>query len=141
VLYCRMKRWSEARDLFERFAATDFQPGGDRGAAAMSIFCNALLADVCADLADRRRAKILYDRLPPSSSEHATNGCVHYGSVSHHLGRLASTLGRIAEAKADFETALEHHRRLGARTWIARTQYYYAKMLLSLDDERDQEAG
>jgi tetratricopeptide (TPR) repeat protein len=57
------------------------------------------------------------------------NSCV--GSVSRQLGLLAAVMLRWEEAERHFEDALEMHARLGARPFLARTRYEYARMLLA----------
>jgi hypothetical protein len=49
--------------------------------------------------------------------------------VSRYLGGLCSTLSRH-EAAAHFEYALELDARMGARPWLAHSQYDCARMLL-----------
>jgi tetratricopeptide (TPR) repeat protein len=59
------------------------------------------------------------------------------GSVARHLGLLAETLGRRDDAERHFEDALELNERIGARSWLARTQLDYAGMLLARDGQGD----
>jgi hypothetical protein len=56
-------------------------------------------------------------------------GCL--GPVSFPLGLLATTLRRWDEAQAHFEGALRQNIRLGARPFVAQTQYEYARMLIA----------
>jgi tetratricopeptide (TPR) repeat protein len=90
------------------------------------------LAEVCASLGDRRRAEVLYRLLSPYkgyavvASEWA---CV--GAASRFLGQLSATMGQWQEAEEHFEEALEMNTRMGARPWLAHTQYQYASMLLA----------
>ena len=44
---------------------------------------------------------------------------------------LAATLGEWERAEEHFERALELNRRMGARTWLAHTEYQYARTLLA----------
>ena len=60
----------------------------------------------------------------------------HWGSVGHHLGRLAGVLGRWEEAAEHFEAGLDGERRLGARVSEAASQVAYARMLLARGDDR-----
>jgi len=51
------------------------------------------------------------------------------GSVSRYLGGLAALSGQAAVAETHFQTAIAHHRRLGARPLLARTLHEYAQLL------------
>ena len=51
------------------------------------------------------------------------------GCASHHLGLLAATLGRFADAERHFEIALRKQGAMRTRPMQARTQYAYARML------------
>ena len=57
-------------------------------------------------------------------------GLGYFGAVAHHLGVLAATAGRFADAERHFIAALELDSRMGARAWIACTQCELATMLL-----------
>ena len=128
----------EARHEFDAIAAQDFAQIPKNYAWPGSI---SLLAEVCAILGDTRRAALLYELLLPYARHHVlvgrTSACS--GSFSSYLGLLAATLGRWDEATHHFADALNMNTRLGARPWIARTQYHYAAMLLSRGQPRDRE--
>jgi predicted ATPase len=51
------------------------------------------------------------------------------GSASFYLGLLATVTFRWAEAADHFQAAIGAHDRLGARSFLARTRYEYARML------------
>ena len=91
----------------------------------------AVLATVCCDLGDSRWAAGLFDRIGPYANQVASHPGVWFGSFSHHLGRLATTLDLLPEADAHFATAAATHERLGATTWLARTRLEWARMLLT----------
>jgi tetratricopeptide (TPR) repeat protein len=101
----------------------------------------ALLADVCHALAEVRGALTLYDLLLPYARQNIVVGdataCI--GSVSRYLGLLATTLARWDDAEDHFAEALAMNTRLGARPFLARTQYEYAAVLLARHQPRDQE--
>ncbi len=61
------------------------------------------------------------------------------GSVSRNLGLLATTLGRWEEALQHFEDALAMNRHMGAKPFVARTQYEYAYLLLTRAQPGDRE--
>ena len=81
----------------------------------------AVLATVCCRLGDADGAARLYDLLAPYANQVASHPGIWFGSYEHHLGLLATTLGRLPEADAHFARAAEIHQRLGATTWLART--------------------
>jgi hypothetical protein len=51
------------------------------------------------------------------------------GSVDRHLGMLAGVLGRWAEAEAHFDAALVVDTGMRSPPLLARTWYWYARML------------
>jgi hypothetical protein len=94
----------------------------------------ALLAEACAFLSDRSHAVMLYDLLLPYATHNVVIGgdavgC--FGAVTRLLGLLATTLRQWKPAAQHFEAALHMHQRMGARPFIARTQYAYAAMLVA----------
>jgi len=100
----------------------------------------ALLSLVCADLRDGRRAAMLYALLLPYPTwtvQANPARCVCFGSVSHYLGLLATTLERWDDAAQHFEAALVLHARLRARPFVAHTQREYATMLLRRAERGD----
>lgn len=60
-------------------------------------------------------------------------------SVAHHLGLLATTLGRYEEAESRFGEAMAIHERIGAPHWLARTRLEWARMLLARRQPGDVE--
>ena len=94
----------------------------------------SLLAEVCAFLSDIPHAVTLYDLLLPYATHTVVIGgdavgC--QGAVARLLGLLATTLRRWEPAVQHFEAALSMHQRMGARPFVARTQYAYAAMLVA----------
>jgi hypothetical protein len=55
----------------------------------------------------------------------------YQGAVARLLGLLATTLRRWEPAVQHFEAALSMQQRMGARPFVARTQYAYAAMLVA----------
>jgi tetratricopeptide (TPR) repeat protein len=131
TMYCDLGQAEAARSEFVRLAAQDFRDLPYTNSWLMSI---ALLAEVCAFLSDRSHAVTLYDLLLPYATHNAVIGgdavgC--YGAVARLLGLLATTLQRWEPAVQHFEAALRMHQRMGARPFVARTQYAYAAMLVA----------
>src|SRR5213078_2427889 len=76
----------------------------------------SLLSAVAAELNDRTSAAQLYELLMPYAGRVGifAAGLACWGSVSYHLGLLASTLGRVADAIRHYEDAATVHERMGA---------------------------
>jgi tetratricopeptide (TPR) repeat protein len=129
-LYSELGHEAEARAEFEHLAVNDFAdlPGDNSWLIGVT-----LLSEVCAFLADSRRAATLYKLLLPYAGRNVVVGdaAACNGSVSRNLGLLATTMARWEEAAQHFADALEMNARMGARPLVARTQYEYATMLLT----------
>src|SRR5947207_949811 len=94
-----------------------------------------LLSPVAAEPYDRTSAAQLYELLMPYAGRVGifAAGLACWGSVSYHLGLLASTLGRVADAIRHYEDAATVHERMGARPFLAWTQLAHARLLLTRD--------
>ena len=55
----------------------------------------------------------------------------YYGAADRYLGMLAGTLGEWELAEEHFEQALAANLAMEAKTWLAHTNYEYARMLLA----------
>jgi DNA-binding CsgD family transcriptional regulator/tetratricopeptide (TPR) repeat protein len=100
----------------------------------------AHLAEAAVLVGDRDCESKLYDLLLPYAHLNTTVGGAFMctGSVSHYLGIVAASLERWSDAERHFEDALAMNQRIGARPFVARTQYAYADMLIkrrALDDQ------
>jgi class 3 adenylate cyclase/tetratricopeptide (TPR) repeat protein len=82
-------------------------------------------------LADAALALPLYNLLLPYRDVITGVFLGWSGSASHHLGMLATVLGRFDEAEQHFAAAEATHARIGAPTWLARTRLECARMLLT----------
>src|SRR5881409_1593069 len=124
-------RKAEARLELSALAKEGFPLPHD-GAWVVSM---GLLSAVAAELNDRASAEKLYDLLVPYAGRVgiAAAGLACSGSVSYHLGLLASTLGRVADAIRHYEDAATVHERMGARPFLAWTQLAHARLLLTRD--------
>src|SRR5689334_9082108 len=91
------------------------------------------LTDACAALGDTTVAELVYAELAQLSGANVMIGhlVVCYGAADRYLGMLAATLGEWSRAEEDFERAIELNRRMGFNTWLAHTNYEYARMLLA----------
>ena len=61
----------------------------------------------------------------------------YLGAVDHHLGTLSSVLGRYDEAVPHLEAALERHRVISARPWVALSAAWLANALVERDEPGD----
>jgi class 3 adenylate cyclase/tetratricopeptide (TPR) repeat protein len=138
VIYAELGHLTEAAAEFEQIAQLDFAdiPRDAKWLASMTY-----LADVCVLLGDRSRALILYKMMLPYKGVNVLMGAASacYGAVSRYLGALAATIGNWHDAEQHFDDALTMNHRMGARPWLAHTQYQYARMLLSRDQPGDSE--
>ncbi|MGH7207181.1 MAG: hypothetical protein ACREI2_13345, partial [Nitrospiraceae bacterium] len=136
-LYCEVNKWTEAQEAFAVLARDGF--------ATLArddewIFAMSLLAEVAESLGDFARAGEAYMLLLPYAQRNAlSNPDVCTGSVSRPLGNLAAMAARWEEAEQHFQDALAMNSKGGAGPWVARTQYDYARMLLSRNLPRDRE--
>ncbi len=121
----------EARRQFETLAAEDFR---DLPRDEHWLVATAQLAEVACALHDHRRVAVLYGLLTPFAERNVVHDLLraYAGSASHHLGLLAAELGRAGDAAAHFEKALAMNTRMGARPYVARTLYAYARALLGV---------
>ncbi len=139
LLYAELGEAAKARTEFETVGAggwTDLP----RDSAWLLTMSRA--ADTCSRLGDRAAAAILYDLLGPFGRRNVVLGrvaSITIGSASRHLGQLATTLGRLDEAAAHFEAALEMNGRTGARPWLGLAACDYARMLRARGGEGDRE--
>ncbi len=121
-------RPDEARRWLEEMAGEGFATPFD----FLWMRYHAEAAWTCAGVGDAARAEELYRRLEPYADRVVcmAQGGVTTGSLSHYLGLLAATMGRIDDAGARFTTAAAVHERMGAPTWLARSRAELAAVLL-----------
>jgi DNA-binding CsgD family transcriptional regulator/tetratricopeptide (TPR) repeat protein len=138
LIYSELGQEAEARAEFERLAANDF---ADIPPDAQWILCIVYLVEVCCYLGDTQRATILYRLLRPYDGRNIAAGptAACYGAAARYLGMLAATMSRWGEAQRHFEDALAMNARMGAKPWLAHTQYQYAKMLLARGRREDRQ--
>ena len=102
----------------------------------------ALASELATRLNDPQAAATLYPLVAPYSRRiiafTAPQPVACYGSASLYAGLLATVMARWADAADHFEAAIRAHDRLGARPFLARTRYEYARMLLSRGRPEDE---
>ena len=137
-LYAELGRKLEAQRTFEDLSVDDFA-----GLPLNSndwLFGMTFLPEVAAFLADVRRSATLYALLLPYAGFASSQAVeVSIGSASRYLGILARTMSRFDEAERHFDGALAMNTRMGAKPWVAHTQFDYAEMLLARDQPGDRE--
>jgi ATP/maltotriose-dependent transcriptional regulator MalT len=128
LIYAEMGRADEARRELEALAA-------DRFAAVASdmnwLASMAGLALGAALLAAPERAGELYELLLPYRGRLVLVGraALCLGPVELHLGVLATTLGRFADAERHLDAAAEWAAATGAQPWAAWAKVHRAELL------------
>jgi DNA-binding CsgD family transcriptional regulator len=91
------------------------------------------IADACAALRDEAAAALVYPELAPLAGTNVMVGhlVACYGASDRYLGMLAATLGEWELAEEHFERALAMNRQMKAATWLAHTNYEYARLILA----------
>lgn len=116
--------------------------GGGLAPLGSSLWLASLLylADACATLDDAAGAESLYPALAAYEGGNAMVGhlVACYGATDRYLGMTAAVLGDWERAERHFRSALALNARLGARTWLAHTAYWYARMLLARGSAEDR---
>jgi tetratricopeptide (TPR) repeat protein len=129
LLYTELGLSDKARAVFEELAVNEFMGIQQDGVWAASI---TFLVEVCASLGDSDRAEILYRLLSPYAGYAVVaSEWASFGAASMFLGQLAATMGQWQEADVHFDQALAMNARMGAKPWLAHTQFQYAHMLLA----------
>jgi class 3 adenylate cyclase len=134
-LYAEIGRDDDARREIDVAAAGLTELPED----AVWLSAVSTLSNACASVGDGGHAAPLYDLLLPYAGRAVIVGAgvAFAGAVSHYLGLLAATMERSVEASLHFETALEMHERIGARTWLVQTRFAYARMLRARGEPGD----
>jgi len=128
LMYAELGLMDKARTVFEELAVNEFMGIQQDALWAASI---TFLVEVCATLGDRDRAEVLYRLLSPYATYAVVAGeWASFGAGSRFLGQLAATMGRWQEAESQFDQALAMNARMGAKPWLAHTQFQYARKLL-----------
>ena len=126
----QLGREAEARQGFATLAAQDFADLPKDGDWHGNM---AALCEICLAVDDTPHAATLYTLWRPYAGRNCIGGvsiASLRGAVSRYLGALAAVLSRWDEAEQHFHDSLAMNTRMGARPWVAYTQYDYATMLL-----------
>jgi hypothetical protein len=128
LIYASLDQEEEGRTAFEQLAQNDFK---DVPRDSLWVASLAYLAEVCAYLRDAERARTLYRLLLPYDGRAVVVGgaTACFGAAGRYLGMLAAAQEKWAMAETHFQGAQALDARMGARPWLAHTQYHYAAML------------
>jgi len=120
---------AEAKRHLNRIASDGLEPFRE----SLWLASLTYIADACAALGDQAVAALAYPELVSSAGTNVMIGhlVACYGAADRYLGMLAATLGEWERAEEHFERAIELNRQMEARTWLAHTEYEYARMLLA----------
>jgi tetratricopeptide (TPR) repeat protein len=121
-----------ARDLLTQFASDGWHALPVDGYWTTTI---ALFADTAASLGEDDVMTELYDMLVPWRRQFVLTTGLWLGAIEHHLGRLASGLGRFEDADEHFRAGADAHARVSAPVWLARTRLCWGDLLLERGDD------
>ena len=129
---------AEARHELDRIVAIGLEPFR----ASLWLASLTYIADASAALGHEASAALVYPELEPLAGESVMIGhlVAFYGAADRYLGMLAATLGEWDRAEEHFDQAIALNRRMEARTWLAHTDYEYARMLLARGANTDRAA-
>jgi DNA-binding CsgD family transcriptional regulator/tetratricopeptide (TPR) repeat protein len=129
---------SEAKRELARIASEGLEPHRE----SLWLAALAYITDACAALRDEAVAALLYPELAPLAGSNVMIGhlVAYYGAADRYLGMLAATLGEWEQAEQHFEQAIAANLAMEARTWLAHTNYEYARMLLDRGGEHRRRA-
>ncbi len=138
LLYCYQGRDADARELLEGFSEDDLRQIPQDWTFLITV-CTLIMAT--RELADKERARVLYELLLPYRNQHVVvaDAVVYLGSAVFNLGLSAAAMGDLDEAETLFKDAIDAERRCRARPFLARSQYEYAAMLVERGDPADQD--
>jgi DNA-binding CsgD family transcriptional regulator len=120
---------NEARRELARIASEGLEP------FRASLWLGALtyISDASSALSDQATAALVYPELEPLAGTNVMIGhlVAYYGAADRYLGMLATTLGDWERAEDHFERAIALNRQMEAMTWLAHTEYEYARLMVA----------
>lgn len=126
--YACLNRHQDAEREYSVVAAASFRNLPERFDWSSTV---AFAAEVCSDLGDVCRSRLLYEMLAPTHHQHLLLGLgvLSFGSADRLLARLSETMGLGEQAEAHFRVALERNASAGAHAWTAHTKFDFARFL------------
>jgi len=138
LIFCSLGLTDECRSIFETLASAGFAfvPQDSLFAATL-----AYLSEVCSYLGDAARAATLYELLLPYDGRTVVVGgaTACFGAAGRFLGMLSMAMSELEIAERHFQQAIEQNAQMGARPWLAHSQYEYAVMLLKRGAAKDRQ--
>lgn len=128
LLFAELDRRQEARAEFDLLAGSHFSAVPHD---ALETCALAYLSDVCAYLADKENAAVLYDRLKRYEGRTLNLGVANIliGPAARYLGELATVTGDWAEAERQFDSGIQTAQHMGTPTQLAHIQLLFGTML------------
>jgi DNA-binding CsgD family transcriptional regulator/tetratricopeptide (TPR) repeat protein len=128
---------AEAKRELRRIADEGLEPLRQLWLASLTY-----ITDACSAVGDEETAALVYPALEPLTGKNVMVGnlVTCYGAADRYLGMLARTLGEWDRAEEHFERAIELNRQMRAATWLAHTQYEYARLILVSRPQQRQQA-
>ncbi|HEV2774798.1 MAG TPA: hypothetical protein VGV90_04335, partial [Solirubrobacteraceae bacterium] len=139
LVLAELGREDEARRELEQLAAADFE---DVPRDALWLVSMSLLAELCALLDDRPRARRIYELLVGYEGRNVVSmGAVYLGPVARSLGLLAMTTGEDERALGHLETARSAAERMAARPIVVLAALDAAEVLARRAAQGDAQRG
>jgi len=136
--------WMLALDGRHKEAAEELQAIGAERLASIPRRMDwsgtlALLGEAAAIIGDREMARVLYDQLRPLRNALVIHGLctICWGAAARVLGLLSECLGDLQSAESELLDAIELNRRIGARPWVAHSQFALARVSIAMATEAD----
>jgi class 3 adenylate cyclase/tetratricopeptide (TPR) repeat protein len=128
LVYAERGEREEAKRRLEQITDEDFAIQPRRADTPLLL---SELAELCAHVGDTSRAAILHQLLVPYDGQLLTayGGASCVSAAARALGQLEVLLGRLDQAEVHFEAAIHLEQGFGAHALVARTRYWYARML------------
>jgi DNA-binding CsgD family transcriptional regulator len=103
------------------------------------------IADACVAVGDADLSLQVYRELLSIAEQNVMigHGVACYGSSERYLGTLAAVYGELDLAELHLQRAIDYNRDMGAITWLAHSDFEYARVVLAqgrLDDPAAQAA-
>ncbi len=133
--YAQDRRIDESERLLEAFASTGFQAARTAGWLSPMV----RYAEVASLCNHRESAASLFDLLSPAADQVTMPGITTDGPVNHYLATLAMTLEDYEAADEYFARAAAFNQRADAKFFDARTNLWWAKMLIARNAGSDKD--